>query len=53
VQGLAGAFIVRSSGSYSNIVGLPLYETVSLLAGESYPVYIGWDKSLTRATRIH
>ena len=44
VQGLASAFIVKIVGSYSNIVGLPLYETVSLLAGEGYPVYIGWDK---------
>jgi septum formation protein len=44
VQGLAAAFIVKIVGSYSNIVGLPLYETVSLLAGEGYPVYIGWDK---------
>ncbi len=42
VQGLAGAFIVKIVGSYSNIVGLPLYETVSMLAGEGYPVHIGW-----------
>jgi septum formation protein len=42
VQGLASAFIVKISGSYSNIVGLPLYETVSMLAGEGYPVHIGW-----------
>ncbi len=43
VQGLASAFIVKIVGSYSNIVGLPLYETVSLLAGEGYPVHIGWE----------
>src|SRR5476651_1373485 len=42
VQGLASAFIVKIVGSYSNIVGLPLYETVSMLAGEGYPVHIGW-----------
>jgi septum formation protein len=42
VQGLAGAFIVKIVGSYSNVVGLPLYETVTLLAGEGYPVHIGW-----------
>jgi len=42
VQGLASAFIVKISGSYSNIVGLPLYETLSMLAGEGYPVHIGW-----------
>jgi septum formation protein len=29
-------------GSYSAIVGLPLYETVSLLVGEGFPVYADW-----------
>lgn len=42
IQGLAGAFIVRLIGSYSNVVGLPLYETINLLAGEGYPVHFGW-----------
>ena len=42
VQGLAGAFVVKLVGSYSNVVGLPLYETVSLLGGEGYPVHDGW-----------
>jgi septum formation protein len=42
VQGLAGTFVVKIVGSYSNIVGLPLYETMSLLAGEGYPVHFGW-----------
>ena len=32
VQGLAAAFISRLEGSYSGVVGLPLYETSSLLA---------------------
>jgi septum formation protein len=41
-QGLAGTFVVKVVGSYSNIVGLPLYETVSLLGGEGYPVHFGW-----------
>ncbi len=36
IQKLAGAFISFISGSYSNIVGLPLYETVSLLKGVGY-----------------
>ena len=31
-QGIAGAFVVKLVGSYSNVVGLPLYETVALLA---------------------
>ncbi len=42
VQGLAGTFVVKMVGSYSNVVGLPLYETVSLLAGEGFPVHYGW-----------
>jgi septum formation protein len=32
VQGLAAAFISRLEGSYSGVVGLPLYETSSLLS---------------------
>jgi septum formation protein len=41
-QGLAGTFIVKLVGSYSNVVGLPLYETVTLLAGEGFPVHFNW-----------
>ena len=33
IQGLAGAFVKRINGSYSNIVGLPLCETLDLLKG--------------------
>ncbi|HEY7989755.1 MAG TPA: Maf family protein [Stellaceae bacterium] len=36
IQGLAARYIRAIGGSYSNIVGLPLYETVSLLAGLSF-----------------
>ena len=36
VQGLAGSFVVKLVGSYTNIVGLPLYETVALLSGEGF-----------------
>ena len=32
IQGRAGAFIERIEGSYSGIMGLPLFETVQLLA---------------------
>jgi septum formation protein len=42
VQGIAGAFVVKLSGSYSNVVGLPLYETTALLGGEGYPVQFNW-----------
>ena len=41
-QGIAGSFIVKVVGSYSNVVGLPLYEAVTLLAGEGYPIRFGW-----------
>ena len=41
-QGLAGTFIVKMVGSYSNVVGLPLYETTTMLAGDGYPVHFGW-----------
>ena len=41
-QGIAGTFLVKLVGSYSNVVGLPLYETMSLLGGEGYPIRFGW-----------
>jgi septum formation protein len=41
-QGIAGTFIVKIVGSYSNVVGLPLYETTTLLAGEGFPIRHGW-----------
>jgi septum formation protein len=41
-QGIAGSFIVKIVGSYTNVVGLPLYETTTLLAGEGYPIRFGW-----------
>jgi septum formation protein len=42
IQGLAGTFVVKLVGSYTNVVGLPLHETVALLAGEGYPVHLNW-----------
>jgi septum formation protein len=42
VQGLGGTFVVKMVGSYTNVVGLPLYETVALLSGEGFPVHHGW-----------
>jgi len=38
IQGRAAAFVRFLSGSYSNVVGLPLFETASLLRGLGYPV---------------
>ncbi|HMB46701.1 MAG TPA: Maf-like protein [Afifellaceae bacterium] len=42
IQGRAGAFVTKLVGSYSNVVGLPLNETMTLLMGEGYPVYANW-----------
>lgn len=36
VQGRAGAFVIELQGSYTGVVGLPLYETLTLLNG------LGW-----------
>ena len=36
IQGRAGAFVAAIQGSYSAIVGLPLYETCNLLTGLGY-----------------
>lgn len=42
VQGLAGALVIKIVGSYTNVVGLPLQESLALLSGEGYPVHFGW-----------
>ncbi|MES2834134.1 MAG: nucleoside triphosphate pyrophosphatase [Pseudomonadota bacterium] len=36
IQGRAGAFVSRIVGSYPAVMGLPLYETVNLLAGAGW-----------------
>ncbi|MBI1237451.1 MAG: septum formation inhibitor Maf [Alphaproteobacteria bacterium] len=38
IQGMAEAFVMRLAGSYSGVMGLPLYETANLLRGFGYPV---------------
>jgi septum formation protein len=45
IQGYAGTFVVKLVGSYTNVVGLPLYETVNLLAADGYRVHFGWPSS--------
>ena len=42
IQGLAGTFVIKLVGSYTNVVGLPLAEMVALLVGERFPVHRGW-----------
>ena len=42
IQGFAGAFVLRLIGSYSSVVGLPLAETATMLAGEGYVAHRAW-----------
>ncbi len=42
IQGVAGSFVVKLIGSYTNVVGLPLQEVSALLQGEGYPVHQNW-----------
>lgn len=43
IQGIGGQFVTTINGSYSAVVGLPLYETVQLLA------QVGLPSSLSKA----
>jgi septum formation protein len=36
IQGAAGAFVTALQGSYTGVVGLPLYEALGLLEGLGY-----------------
>ncbi|HET6239614.1 MAG TPA: Maf family nucleotide pyrophosphatase [Acetobacteraceae bacterium] len=38
IQGRAASFVRFLSGSYSNVVGLPLFETAQLLRGLGWPI---------------
>jgi septum formation protein len=42
IQGIAGSFVVKLVGSYTNVVGLPLTEVVNLLQGDGFPVSDLW-----------
>ena len=42
IQGIAGCFVVKIVGSYTNVVGLPLHETASLLQAEGFAVHNNW-----------
>jgi septum formation protein len=37
IQGMAGAYVTQLVGSYTGVIGLPLYETRCLLDGAGYP----------------
>ena len=48
IQGMAGAFVERLIGSYTNVVGLPLTEVIKMLRAEDYPVTFHWMKRAGR-----
>ncbi|MFY9657913.1 MAG: Maf family nucleotide pyrophosphatase [Methylocystis sp.] len=43
IQGRAAIFVATVVGSYSAVVGLPLYETYALLSGEGFPALDFWE----------
>lgn len=45
IQGLAGCFVQKIVGSYTNVVGLPLTELVAMLIGEGFPIHFNWLKA--------
>ena len=44
IQGFGGSFVMSLSGSYSAVMGLPLYETTELLALAG--IHPGWKEGL-------
>ena len=50
IQGLAGCFVRRLIGSYTNVVGLPLTEVVTMLMGEGFPIHYAWVKAAEAET---
>ena len=45
IQGLAGCFIQKIIGSYTNVVGLPLTEVSGMLAGEGLSLHTEWGSA--------
>src|SRR5436853_135810 len=45
IQGLAGCFVQKLTGSYTSVVGLPLTEVVSMLVGEGFPIHFAWVRA--------
>jgi len=45
IQGIAGCFVQKITGSYTNVVGLPLTEIVGMLVGEGFPIHFSWLKA--------
>jgi septum formation protein len=45
IQGLAAAFIRRIEGSFSGVMGLPIYETMELLKSYGIDVTMNWHST--------
>ena len=45
IQGLAGSFVQKIKGSYTNVVGLPLAEVVAMLVSEGFPIHFNWIRA--------
>jgi septum formation protein len=45
IQGLAGCFVQKLVGSYTNVVGLPLTEVAGMLGAEGYPIHSEWVRA--------
>jgi septum formation protein len=44
IQGFAGTFVQKLVGSYTAVVGLPLYESIGLLTGEGFEFHAKWEE---------
>ena len=44
IQGRAGCFVQKLTGSYTNVVGLPVTEVTAMLLGEGFPIHFNWLK---------
>ncbi|MEO1718638.1 MAG: Maf-like protein [Pseudomonadota bacterium] len=51
IQGIAGCFVQKLSGSYTNVVGLPLTDVITLLQGEGFPIHYNWVEGATPTAR--
>ncbi len=49
IQGIAGCFVQTLSGSYTNVVGLPLTEVVNMLLAEGFKVPSAWVDGALRS----
>lgn len=46
IQGFAGAFVINIIGQYTNVVGLPLFETTSLLRSAGIDPLAHWPRHI-------